>query len=433
MLRNPETLLIRSRHVQYFQQHGTIYAYHNLFGYILAMSPDLVDLLEFHRVLRTADEVSERFDGTWEAEQLDEFVSVFQMFACLVDSELAEERSAFAMVAMRPRWVVYHAPDRTHVTVWTTGRDGTSRSEVLSPWASALFLRMDGETTVERLISELLADDEVSASLVSLPNAREAVRLQLAHWTHADSQVCKLAKAPLSKFGKEHQWPSYLRSTMPYAPYRPGVDAVPTDPLEPTLVPLNPPHAYYEHEVADAEAQFEGVETTLSHLFRVPHPILDGNTYGERVLDAMILRGSVGPTTRRIWEVGGGLGFVALGTLLRLRRRLPDVYDAVQYTIVDLSPALREAQQALLAKAGVIDKVRWIAANAEEYDFAPESIDLLICNEVIGDFTTIKVTAAEAGLTGEEESPDARTARVGKLGAAAPILEKLTLRDAPDP
>ncbi len=191
----------------------------------------------------------------------------------------------------------------------------------------------------------------------------------------------------------------------------------------------------------DAEAQFADVETTLSHLFRVPHPLLRGATYAERLADTFWMRGLFGPQVRRIVEVGGGLGHLAAGLLTDLKTRAPEVYAQLDYTIVDLSPALRRAQEARLTEAGVRDRVRWVAANAEELDahFSAlnaagsddSGIDLFVSNEVVGDFTTLKLTRELCGLEAEDEAD--RLARIATLGRASRFVQRLNLKDAPDP
>jgi len=428
-------MLFRSKHLSYFQQHGEIFAYHDMFGYLLGMSRDLVDLLQFHDVtLREREEVDERFGDQFEAEQLDEFIGVFKLFSCLIESELAEERQLWSMVAARSRWVVYHQPSPTELVFWRTDRSGNSFADPVEPWAARLWASVDGETTLEDLFEEV-ADDP---TLKEHEDPRKHVVNTLKSWVHHDRQYLKFAKAPLSKFGAEHAWPSYLRSSMPYPPFRPGVDPDPHNPLEDVAVPINPPHAYYEGEIEDADEQFRDVETTLSHLFRQPSPLLQGESYTDRVVAYLVETGRLGESTRTITEVGAGTGAFASGVLSRLRDDHPAIYDAVAYTIVDLSPVLREKQKESLTTADVVDKVAWVAANAETHEFEPNSIDLLLCNEVVGDFTTVKLTRELLGLQAELEPETAYEGwtdkTVERLGPSGRLIREhtLPLRDAPE-
>jgi len=134
------------------------------------------------------------------------------------------------------------------------------------------------------------------------------------------------------------------------------------------------------------------VETTLSHLFRHGHPALGGDSYADRLVDALAEQGHIGEHTQRIFEVGGGLGHLAAGVLARLRDRHPTVFAAVSYTILDLSPALQAAQRARLEAAGLSDRVRWRHCNVEDEPPPAGEVDLLLCNEVVGDLTTVKLT-----------------------------------------
>ena len=431
---HPE-MLLRSKFLTYHQQHGEVFAYHNYFGYLLGMSRDLVDLLEFHTIqLRTHEEVVERFGDQFEKEQLDEFITVFKLFSCLIDSELAEERSLWVMVPARSRWVVFHQPSPDQLSFWRTGPDDESVAEPTEPWAARLWAAVDGETKLEDIMATLWEDP----SLAQIESPRKHVIRTLTGWVHHSRQYLKFAKAPLSKYGKEHQWPSYLRSTMPYPVWIPGRDPEPVNPLEAVATPINPPHEYYESEVSDAEEQFRNVETTLSHLFRSASPLLEGRSYSERVADSLIERGMLTDQTRVVVEVGAGMGHFAAGVLGRLRERDPAVFEQISYRIVDLSPTLREQQAALLAERGLADKVTWTAANAEELELEDDSVDLLLSNEVIGDFTTVKLTRKLLGLDQSMDPKEAMASWSEKtaemLGESGRLLRtyELMVRDAPD-
>src|SRR5690606_5234750 len=88
---------------------------------------------------------------------------------------------------------------------------------------------------------------------------------------HSDVQALKLSMMPWSVYAKRPAMaPAYLASTMPYARWAPGAPV-------PAAAALD---AYHRDQIADADAQFDHLETTLSHLLRVPHPALGGRTYG---------------------------------------------------------------------------------------------------------------------------------------------------------
>ena len=428
-------LVERSRHLGYFQQHGQVYAYHDLFGYLLSMSPDVVELLEYHHEApRTRAQAEEAFAGRFEEGQLDEFLAVLELFSCLVEPGAREEDRLPDMVPVRARWVVTHQPAEDRLTFWRTDRAGVSSADSAPPWAARLWARIDGERTLRAIVAEIASDP----SLASEPSPEQAVLSLVASWVHHDRQYLRFSKVPVSRYGQEHQWPSYLRSSMPFAPYDPAGDAPPRDPFDDVGVPIEPPHGYYEGEVDDAAHQFRDVETTLSHLFRAPSPILGGATYAQRVVAALVDRGYAGPSTRHILEVGAGTGDFAAGVLLELRKRFPDTFADVRYTILDLSPALRAAQAERLAKAGLADHVTWREGNAETVALPSSSFDLVLCNEVVGDFTTVKLTRELLGLAEDAPAEEAYQrwdeARMERLGEAGEIIRRfaIPLEDAPD-
>ncbi len=63
------------------------------------------------------------------------------------------------------------------------------------------------------------------------------------------------------------------------------------------------------------------------------------------------------PSSWRIVEQGGGRGLFAADLLTYLRKRVPDLYDALRYDVVELSPWLKKAQEEALESHG--DKVSW--------------------------------------------------------------------------
>jgi hypothetical protein len=74
-------VLRRSAHLSTFAHQGAVYLFHDLYGYLLQMSPDLVEFLaEFAAPRKVADVVAacaDRFEG-----QAQQFVDVFYQQAC---------------------------------------------------------------------------------------------------------------------------------------------------------------------------------------------------------------------------------------------------------------------------------------------------------------------------------------------------------------
>ncbi len=390
--------LTLSRHLSYFHQHGRLYAYHDLFGFLMGMSPDIVGLLEFHRdVARGPAEVDAHFGRHFTRSVLGEFMSILEDHACLVDPDIDEPARLWRSYPVRARWVVY---DKTAgMTFWRAWRGADPVAETVPGWAAATWEACDGNTSGRDLYDKLDAP----------PTEEEFLRV-IGGWVHHDRQYLRMSRIPVTRYGAEWKWPSYLRSTMPYEPWTPGQELAP-DPLEALGVPVLPPHGYYEHGVADAGEQFDEVETTLSHLLREPHVLLGGATFAARVGECLSARDLLSNNTRNIVEVGAGQGHLAAGLLCWMRDAHTAGWDALRYTIVDLAPTLRDRQRATLEAAGVLDKVDWIAGNVEDPDTPIPEADFLICNEVVGDFTTVKLNRSLVGVgtAAGEEPPDEET------------------------
>jgi SAM-dependent methyltransferase len=127
------------------------------------------------------------------------------------------------------------------------------------------------------------------------------------------------------------------------------------------------------------------------------------------------------PTGRvRVLEIGAGLGYLARDAIARLRGSGREV----DYTIVELSPALADAQRTRLG-----NDARWLAGDVLAVD-PPGPFDLIVANEMAGDLPARRLTRADLGL-----APDGGEADPAKLAAISPIAAELGVRvdDAPDP
>jgi SAM-dependent MidA family methyltransferase len=81
-------------------------------------------------------------------------------------------------------------------------------------------------------------------------------------------------------------------------------------------------------------------------------------------------------------EMGAGGGFLALDILDSIKRNSPELYDRLGYSIVELSPNLREEGKTILKEH--IHKIRWVNSLS---DLESESIcGVFISNELIDSF-----------------------------------------------
>jgi hypothetical protein len=401
--------LRRSRHLSTFAHLGAVYLYHDLFGFLLQMSPDVLAVLDaFGDGADVADVVKE-FDGKFEGATPQEFVDVFAQQFCLVEPDDDERSGLWPMVAIKGKWNVWRR-DGDRVTLWTAWGDAPVRKIALDAADTAIWDAIDGEKRLNEL-------REVHGA--------ERVQALVERLTHSDVQALKLCAFPMSTFAKRPQMaPHYLGSTMPYPRWTPADGSPGTEPTN-----VMSPTDYYRHEVADADAQFDHEETTLSHLFRVPHPALAGRTYGQALVDALAARGSLpaGGERLRVLEIGAGLGYVAGAVIDALAARGFDV----AYTIVEVAPALAKAQRARLEARG---NVRWIEGDALAIELPVGEWDLILSNEMAGDLPALRMSRIAVGLAiegGGEVDPE----KVAALGRTGELIKELGIRleDAPEP
>lgn len=401
-----DRLICKSRYLSAFEQMGRLFLYHDLYGFILEMSADVLAFLDAFAEPARAAEVTaawaDRFDGADPAA----FVDVFLQFRCLVDPEHDELAGIWDHVPVKGRWNVWRQQDDGSVILYSAWGERPLATHLLSPEEARLWNSFNGETPLAHRL-----DDGYQPSFI------EGL---VARLVHHDIQALKLSPVPLSAYrGRSDLQPPYLTSTMPYEPYRAGAPTGPEQ-VEGAVSPAR----YYREDVADAEAQFDHQETTLSHLLRRPHPALRGRSYGQALLDTLVARDLVPRERARVLEVGAGLGFVAEAMARGLIERGIDL----TYEIVELSPALAAAQRTRCE--GLPVTVR--EGDVLEVALEDGAYDLILSNEMIGDLPAIELTWAEAGIGLEGE---ARERALDALGDTGDLVRRLGLQlgDAPDP
>ncbi len=405
--------LQRSPYTSTYAHMGEIYVYHDLFGYILKMSPDILAFLERFEGDRVLPEEVCRDNANAFGEMTPEsFVGIFLQFGCLIIPGYDQLKDLWDYIPVRSRWNVWTRVGGT-LTFYAAWGERELAKVALTEAETAIWDRIDGEAKLDDLAADF---------------GKPAVSELVKKLAHNSVQALKLSALPMSFYKhKQHMKPPYLTSTMPYAPY----DAK-TDTLPPGFEDMFSPEGYYRHDVSDADAQFDHQETTLSHLFRRPHPALRGRTYGETLIDALKRRwaslevGSGGKV--KILEIGGGLGWVAR----HVTEALEKFGTEVTYHILELSPTLAAKQRENTAGLSVTI----FEGDALTADLPGDDYDLVISNEMIGDLTAIKLTHAQLGMGGEEGiDDDAFEAGLDTLGIAGELVKKHTvpIGDAPDP
>ncbi|HUQ03508.1 MAG TPA: class I SAM-dependent methyltransferase [Kofleriaceae bacterium] len=399
---SPEVLR-RSRYLSTFAHQGAVYLYHDLYGYLLQMSPDLLAFLDQFETPQKAVDVSARYTDAFDGQAPQQFVDIFYQHSCLIEPDDDEVAGIWPMIAFKGKWNVWRRHgDR--VTIWTAWGERPVTQIELDADETRMWDDFDGENRLNELRAK--------------HNAKKLTAL-VVRLAHSDVQAIKLSAFPQSMYAKRPAMaPRYLTSTMPYRSWKPG------DPLEATTT--NVATDDYYKDVGDADAQFDHQETTLSHLFREPHPALRGRTYGAALVDALAAQGRLPAQRVRVLEVGAGLGYVAKAVCEALQQRGLEV----SYTIQEIAPALAAAQRK--RTAGLPIEVREGDVLAAE--LPSDAFDLIISNEMVGDLPAEQHSRVAVGMEvdGSGEVDDTKLATLGRAGELVKELG-IPLFDAPEP
>jgi len=389
--------LVRSQHLSWFAHMGAVYLFHDLYGYLMEMSPDIADLIEAFASEANAADVLERFAHRFEGADPAQFLDVLVAHAVLLEPDEHELDNVWPFAVIKGKWNVWRRRgDR--LTLYTAWGERPISEIMLDPEETAMWDAFDGE---KRLAELRMKHD---------PKKLQALVRRL---THSDVQAVKLSMMPWSAYAKRPGMaPPYLASTMPYPAWKPGT------PVPPAVALTD----YYRDGVSEADAQFDHQETTLSHLLRVKHPALRDRTYGETLIDVLVARDLVPEGRVRVLEIGGGLGYVARDAIARLAAGK----RTVEYTIVELSPALAAAQQKLLGASAT-----WVMGDALAVTLPEGAFDLVLCNEMVGDLPAIQLSRVDIGLNLDGTG----TADVERVRIQSPLAAETHLRldDAPEP
>jgi hypothetical protein len=403
-------LLTRSPYTTTFAHMGEVYLYHDLYGYIMKMSPDILDFLnEFRRATDPAD-VCLKYANAFEDQTPEAFVGVFLQFGCLIKPDHDQVHDLWAMIPVRGRWNVWRRLPDGGLAFYCAWGDNPLSTCTLTAEEARVWWQIDGEKPLKTIQFDAEVPPEVVLGVIKKLG-------------HHHVQAVKLSALGMRFYAKKPQMkPQYLTSTMPYARYEPGVDVLPK-PVESFFSP----EGYYRNEVDDADHQFDHEETTLAHLFREPHPALGGKTYGGKLVEALIASGRVPEGEVKVLEIGGGLGFMAKAVVESLQA----AGRSVTYHIFELSPTLAHAQRGRCAGLPVTVHLGDVLNDA----FPSTGYDLVLANEMIGDLMAVKLDHARFGL-GDGEIDDAKfEAGLDASGLAGALIRKygVPIGDAPDP
>ena len=289
--------------------------------------------------------------------------------------------------------------------------------EAISPMAAAIFKIADGTRTLQEIFTILVGMNDQK-----IP-ANTEFRQTLEFLTGQERQVIKFT----------------LRREDLENPYMP-VNIVPRNLYhssrwnQPTHGTSESVIDFHLDGIEDASWEFDLIEPTVNHSFRVPGEPLGGLDYGSRFAVSTLRRDVVPLLGQRdrleVLEVGGGTGTFARSFLQQSQKLKDEALSHVElnYHILDLSPALMKNQRELLSHVMPAD--RHFHQDATKFDLAGKRFDLIIANEVVADFPMAAVKRARADGPGEAKDPTITRWE----GPGARYLEKYSLdtSDAPD-
>lgn len=142
----------------------------------------------------------------------------------------------------------------------------------------------------------------------------------------------------------------------------------------------------YRNDRTPAPRRFDEVETTISHLFRKPHPALGGRSYGRALWHALTRRGLA---STQVTEPGGGTGHIARAFC----EAAAEEGKELSYRFIDLSETLLAAQRT------AVPRCAQVRADGCALPFKDQSLTgLFLANEVIADLPV--AAADERGAQG---------------------------------
>ncbi len=346
--------------------------YNNRTGWYFPGSEGLLRFLESFQYGREIDAQERESDP-----KLDKLLTELTRHRYLLSERGRELSEYLNFYPMRTNYTVYyHGEGGTDVAIQRKGISREVDFEVITikGFGEALWNLCDGSRTVSDIIGILAKETRENYGTVK----RRALD-QMREWTSIDVQILRLLPSSISSYSGI---PSQLNTPPPFQPtIKTSTSKFAGDVKE-----------YHITGIHEGYDQFERVESTLSHIYRKPHSILGGKSYGEALLSRLVERISL-ESNCRILEVGGGHGDISKDILLTLKNEKPGMYPNIAYIIYDLAPRLIESQRRLHREHGT--SVKHIHGDGEQLALADASIDIVISNEVIADFQTPEMTIQE--------------------------------------
>ena len=122
---------------------GAVYLFHDLYGYLMEMSPDIAEMVEaFSDGVDTADTV-EYYRGKLGDADPKQFVEVLHGHAVLIDPKEDEIEGLWAFVPIRGKWNVWRRRE-DRLTLWTAWGERPVQQIFLDPEETKIWDAFDG-------------------------------------------------------------------------------------------------------------------------------------------------------------------------------------------------------------------------------------------------------------------------------------------------
>lgn len=344
------TTYVRSPSVSRFRHGDYVYLYHDVFGYILQMSDDVLAFLDFFREARAESAATEAFKGTYEAADVRRFVSVFEQYGCLVEAGTDETERIWRMFPVRSKWCVWRRDDEGSIVLyWSDGAEAWSRR--LNAWQTAFWDRLDGDTQLSVLYAKVRprerADDAFRHEFVEL----------VRFLGHSDRQILKLSEFPMGFYKKDaRSTPPYLSSFLPYR-------------REGSTAPLPDPHR-------------ERARRSMYALFQAPNTILANRTYGEALVDALQRHHLLATAPRRVLDLSMDFGAY-------LKDVAPHLPPDCELWVLARDEADRAAYRAALGAHAA--RLRFLEGTPDHLPTLSGPYDLVLAVEVLGSLEHVTI------------------------------------------
>src|SRR5579863_267512 len=113
--------LRRSSHLSWFAHMSAVYLFHDLYGYLMEMSPDIVELIEAFAGGADTQQTIEAFRTRLDADPA-ELVDILVAHTVLVESDDDEPALLWPFVPIKARWNIWQRRD-DRLVLWTAWGD----------------------------------------------------------------------------------------------------------------------------------------------------------------------------------------------------------------------------------------------------------------------------------------------------------------------